>query len=113
MKEGEFGWTPLFVASVEGNMDCVQLLVKAGAETSLFDNMEWTAFDHAVFRGHMKIAEYLKQHMDHSIIVSDLLKKSFPSPKKSRPLDFSKDETIKTYGHNYLKDECMVLLQLF
>lgn len=56
------GWTPLFIACIEGQLSVVKLLLEAGAEQNLTDIFGWTEKEHAVFRGHMKVAELLSQY---------------------------------------------------
>lgn len=68
------GWTPLFVACVEGFVPIVRLLIEAGADQGLFDFAGWTAKEHAVLRGHLIVAKLLsKQNFgEHSAIPSCL-----------------------------------------
>lgn len=54
------GWTPLFIASVEGHVGIVELLVRAGAIQEDKDLLGWTALDHAAFRGHITLAKKLR-----------------------------------------------------
>lgn len=60
------GWTPLIVASVEGHVRIVQLLVHAGAAQEYKDLLGWTAIDHAAFRGHITLAKELQQNQAES-----------------------------------------------
>ena len=53
------GWTPLFIACVNGHLAIVKVLLEAGAERRVCDLAGWTEKEHAVFRGHMKVAELL------------------------------------------------------
>ena len=53
------GWTPLCIACINGHLPIVKLLLEAGAERRLCDLAGWTEKEHAVFRGHMKVAELL------------------------------------------------------
>ena len=53
------GWTPLFIACINGYLPIVRLLLEAGAEQRLCDLAGWTEKEHAVFRGHMKVAKLL------------------------------------------------------
>ena len=54
-------WTPLIVASVEGHVRIVQLLIHAGAAQEYQDLLGWTAMDHAAFRGHIALAKKLRE----------------------------------------------------
>ena len=53
------GWTPLCIACINGHLPIVNLLLEAGAERRLCDLAGWTEKEHAVFRGHMKVAGLL------------------------------------------------------
>ena len=56
------GWTPLFIACINGHLIIVRLLLEAGAEQGMCDLAGWTEKEHAVYRGHMKVAEMLAAH---------------------------------------------------
>ncbi|KAL7921341.1 Glycerophosphoryl diester phosphodiesterase family domain-containing protein [Trichoderma austrokoningii] len=51
------GWTPLMVACANGHGEVVSRLLEAGADSEKCDALGWTAREHAVFRGHLGIAE--------------------------------------------------------
>ena len=53
------GWTPLFIACVEGHLSIVKLLIEAGANQHKLDCFGWTAKEHAAFRGYLQIAVLL------------------------------------------------------
>ncbi len=53
------GWTPLFIACINGRLPIVKLLLEAGAKQRPCDLAGWTEKECAVFRGHMKVAELL------------------------------------------------------
>lgn len=56
-KDPAHGWTALFVASIGGYTSIVELLLDAGAQQDIVDLAGWTAKEHAVFRGHLSLAE--------------------------------------------------------
>lgn len=56
------GWTPLFIACINDHLNIVKLLLEAGAEQGMCDLAGWTEREHAVYRGHMKVAEMLAAH---------------------------------------------------
>lgn len=55
------GWTPLIVASMEGHVRIVHILIDAGATQEYKDLSGWTAIDHAAFRGHIALAKKLRE----------------------------------------------------
>lgn len=61
------GWTPLFIACVEGHHTIVELLLKSGASQDLYDHHSWTAKEHAALRGHLHVAEMLKSWDTHHL----------------------------------------------
>lgn len=58
--ESSYGWTPLFVASVEGHERVCELLIKAGCDIAKVDESGWTAMEHACLRGHLDIMRLTK-----------------------------------------------------
>ncbi|KAH9845390.1 glycerophosphocholine phosphodiesterase GDE1-like [Teratosphaeria destructans] len=130
LAEKTYGWTPLFIACVDGHLDVVKLLVEKGAHISNKDYSGWTPQEHAALRGHLAIAQYLAQFTpppslnsspDISAQAYGALTNGSLEDRKSKGL--SKDvvngngtvkapEPVKTFGHRYLTDESMVLVSL-
>jgi CDK inhibitor PHO81 len=54
------GWTSLFFASSEGHLDCVKVLLDAGCKVDIVDDSGWLAFTYSLYRGHLKVAEFLE-----------------------------------------------------
>ncbi|EPZ36102.1 hypothetical protein O9G_003674 [Rozella allomycis CSF55] len=52
-------WTPLFHAVSEGHYDCVKYLVENNCQVNIKDENGWDCFTHALFKGHLTIAELL------------------------------------------------------
>lgn len=58
--ETVFGWTPVFVAAVDGYEEIVKLLNKYGCNIERVDESGWTAMEHACLRGHLDLADLLR-----------------------------------------------------
>lgn len=125
--EKTFGWTPLFIACVDGHLPIVELLVSAGADLDRCDLSGWTAKEHAALRGHMHIVNRLNEIAPRLKSPSlDVLAVRPSSPTQTASLEErgSKNltrenstyqkapEPVKTFGHRFLKKETMVLVSL-
>jgi ankyrin repeat protein len=53
------GWTPLFNASMMGNLEIVEALLAAGADVNARSFTGWTALKEAQMRGQQGVAERL------------------------------------------------------
>ena len=129
LTEKTFGWTPLHVASVDGHLSLVEVLITADAKLDHGDMSGWTAREHAALRGHIDIAQAIAD-------VSSMRTSIEPAPTQS---DFSNaasanksladrksntlangnvngnarsTEPVKTFGHRYLTKETMILVSL-
>lgn len=114
LTEKTFGWTPLFIAAVEGYTSIVELLMDSGAETDKIDNSGWYAHEHAFFRGHLDCGRRIfpPESPPTSSVISragspDSLSKS-PYPQKPD----QRLETVKSFGHRYLVGKSMVVVTL-
>ena len=58
-REDVHGWTPLMVASANGDQPIVQLLLQAGVDLKSRDHSGWSAKDHAAYRGRLSTAKSL------------------------------------------------------
>lgn len=123
LTEKAFAWTPLHIASVDGHLQVVELLVAAGAEINKPDVSGWTAREHAALRGHMDIAEFLAaaacratSTQEYSSSASeDSISTAASSPPSSSSLEERRSrgpEPVKTFGHRYLTNESLVLVSL-
>ena len=52
-------WTPLIIASLLGFTTIANILLKHGASVEHRDHANWTAIDHASYRGHVSLAKAL------------------------------------------------------
>lgn len=125
--ESAFGWTPLFVSCVDGNLGMVELLIAAGANVKRMDASGWTAKEHATLRGHVNIWRILDKLTrcadaansgDSNIHPSSAPSKSSSSTNlKSNGANGGsymarKQDVVKTFGHRYLTEESMILVSL-
>ena len=95
LAENAFGWTPLFVACVDGQLAMVQLLISSGADLERVDTSGWTAKEHAALRGHISIARLLAartvpQASDPTLVNSE------PTPPTSLPNSSASSTTAST-----------------
>lgn len=121
--ENTYGWTPLFIACVDGRLGVVNLLIETEVNLEKPDTSGWTAKEHAALRGHMDVAKALadvtaspcSSDTDSSSAHPSQFKKltdrrtngytNGNEPKRSL-------EPVKTYGHRYLTKESMILVSL-
>jgi glycerophosphodiester phosphodiesterase len=123
LAENSFSWTPLHVASVDGHLLVVELLIAAGTDVDKRDASGWTAREHAALRGHIDIAKRLHEASGHlSIDSDDSGSTASSSPPNTSSMEALRSqsannvarttELVKTFGHRYLKDESLVLVSL-
>ncbi|RMY59220.1 hypothetical protein D0865_02194 [Hortaea werneckii] len=134
LAEKTYGWTPLFIACVDGHFEIAKLLVQKGAIVSKKDHSGWTPQEHAALRGHLDIAKYLAQftpppslHSSPDIAaqtkggLNGALVNGALEDRKSHAV--SKDgangtgngkvsDPVKSFGHRYLTDESLILVSL-
>ncbi len=135
--ENAFGWTPLFIASVDGHLGIVELLIAAEADLDKMDTSGWTAKEHAALRGHMNIARLLAattiapygSDSEASTVnspspPSSVFNSCSPPSSNGSIADRKSNlatssnaavrttEPVKTFGHRYLTKETMVLVSL-
>lgn len=129
LAENMYGWTPLFVAAVEGKTEVVEVLLEVGgSEVDKLDISGWTATEHAALRGHLDISRIL---VARNAKIPELISESgTPSPPSSPenhiPVTIpngpfgrggstitSNPQSVKSFGHRYLKKrETMILVRL-
>ena len=57
---GDSNVTALICAAYNGDFDVVKLLISEGADLTIADK-DGTAFDNAMLKGHIEIAEFIKE----------------------------------------------------
>lgn len=89
-------------------MEITQLLLDGGADKNIKDSNGWTAYEHAVFRGHLEIGRKTKPDIISKPIkpVTDGSK----SPTTGRAKSLARPERL--YGHKYLTDQSMIIITL-
>nr|POE72216.1 glycerophosphodiester phosphodiesterase gde1 [Quercus suber] len=129
LAEKTYGWTPLFIACVDGHIKIVDLLIAKGAHISNKDFSGWTPQEHAALRGHLDVARRLAALTPPPSLHSSpelAAQNSSSAPNASslgdrRSNGVSKQPTtgnvkisepVKTFGHRYLTEESMVLVSL-
>ncbi len=66
--ENTYGRTPLIMACVMGNLQIMELLLQAGANSGPHDIFGWTAKDHASFRGYLVLAKTLIENISSTAL---------------------------------------------
>ncbi|KAI3323962.1 glycerophosphodiester phosphodiesterase GDE1 [Xylariaceae sp. AK1471] len=124
LTEKSFAWNALHISAVDGHLPVAELLVKAGINVSKPDSFGWTAKEHAALRGHLGVAGLLEPYTNPSPKGSSLGDSESRSRSSSPPQEISSLEDrksdgstritdpVKSFGHRYLKDECLVMLSL-
>ena len=130
LAEKTYGWTPLFIACVDGHLEIVKLLVHKGAHISNKDFSGWTPQEHAALRGHLEIAKFLAQFTPPPSVngspeisaqtnggLNGALANGSLEDRKSHAVskeavNAKGSEPVKTFGHRYLQDESLVLVSL-
>ena len=78
---------PLLLACIRGYLEIVMLLVEGGADVNFRDAKGWTAIEHAAYRGHLRIVEYLEPRtrgFARKSLRLGPLKKGYPSAPRLR-----------------------------
>ena len=127
--EKTFGWTPLHVACVDGQLSVVRCLIAFGAKLVKPDYSGWTALEHAALRGHVDIAQAIAVAIEVPVSlelqlgsdgypVGTSTTKSLTDRKPNLPVNGTATgpqrnmEAIKSFGHRYLTKETMILVSL-
>lgn len=126
LSERTYGWTPLFIACVDGHLSIVDLLIEAKADVDKLDWSGWSAKEHAALRGHIDLAMRLAEVTLSPILTADTTPGTVStSPPKTSGLTERRSnavatpnpnakipESIKEFGHRYLKDKSLILVSL-
>ncbi|PLN82049.1 GDPD-domain-containing protein [Aspergillus taichungensis] len=91
------GWTPLFVACVEGHAAVASVLLRAGAKQDLRDSLGWTAKEHATLRGHLAIADIMDAGNTDDLDRSRSGGPASVPPTKSAPTEQGSFQSDRSY----------------
>jgi glycerophosphodiester phosphodiesterase len=108
------GWTPLMIACIEGFTDIVEILLGSHANKETTDFSNWTAADHAVFRGFLDIGRRVAPSDPtlHAIVKPVSSDDESATPLKKPPTNKSVSRASRLYGHKYLTDVSMIIITL-
>ena len=128
LAESTYDWTPLFIASVNGAKEVIELLIEAGADLERLDSSGWSAKEHATLRGHLNIARLLAEvtalpELSHSETDASTTASSSPTTPPSFPerklypymgqtATIKTTEPVRSFGHRYLTDKSMIMVSL-
>ncbi|KAH7048619.1 hypothetical protein BKA57DRAFT_393716, partial [Linnemannia elongata] len=118
-------WTPLFYAASEGHVECVKILLEAGCNVNVVDELGKTPIYYAASEGHADCVELLVEAGGKieaiSIADSALASGALSSPPSMDDLDMDFIPSLslpppiipfRIYGHNYLDKKYQINLTL-
>ena len=119
-----YGWTPLVHAASEGNVECLQALLKAGVNPNILDEKDLPAMYYAAWEGHlacMKLLTPFNTRTRASPLVSQPLLGPQGSSSAPAPMALDPDAIpilelpppiipLRRYGHNFLDTKTVVQL---
>lgn len=124
LAETTYGWTPVFTSAVEGHLGAVKVLAAACTNLDQVDFSGWTAMEHAIFRGHVECGKLLRPHFPpgprstfNRVSKSKLFMNSnstydaLSKVNATKPVE-NAAALIKSFGHRYLKERCMIIVTL-
>ncbi|KAG6179494.1 anaphase-promoting complex subunit Apc3 [Claviceps purpurea] len=120
-----YGWTPLVHAASEGNVDCLQALLKMDVDVNILDEKGLPAMYYAAWEGHLECMKLLTPY-NTRIRASPLISQPLLEPigGSSAPAPMSLDSLdpdaipilelpppiipLRRYGHNFLDTKTVV-----
>lgn len=119
-----YSWTPLFHAASEGNVPCLETLLKVGVRADILDEKELSAMYYAAWEGHLECMRLLDS-ISATVATGWAVKKKSPALgpglTSSAPMPMSIDADgipdlslpppiipLRRYGHNFLDTKTFV-----
>jgi CDK inhibitor PHO81 len=117
-----YGWTPLVHAASEGNVDCLQALLKIGVDPNILDEKDLPAMYYAAWEGHLECMKLLTP-FNRRFRASPLVTQPSlgPMDSSSAPIPMSLDPDaipilelpppiipLRRYGHNFLDTKTVI-----
>lgn len=119
-----YGWTPLVYAASEGNVDCLQALLKVGVNAGILDEEGLPAMYYAAWEGHLECMILLAPSNTltrHSRMATQPSMEQMESSNAPAPMCLDADSIpvlelpppiipLRRYGHNFLDTKTVVQL---
>ncbi|KAJ4007084.1 phosphate system positive regulatory protein pho81 [Fusarium irregulare] len=117
-----YGWTPLVHSASEGNVDCLQALLKVGVDASIVDEKDLPAMYYAAWEGHLACMKLLTPFNTRPRASPFMVQPALgPMDSSTAPLPMSLDPDaipelelpppiipLRRYGHNFLDTKTVV-----
>ncbi|KAF5672435.1 ankyrin repeat nuc-2 [Fusarium heterosporum] len=117
-----YGWTPLVHSASEGNVDCLQALLKVGVDASIVDEKDLPAMYYAAWEGHLECMKLLTPFNTRPRASPFMVQPALgPMDSSTAPLPMSLDPDaipelelpppiipLRRYGHNFLDTKTVV-----
>ncbi|KYK61738.1 Ankyrin repeat protein nuc-2 [Drechmeria coniospora] len=116
-----YGWTPLVHAASEGNVDCLQALLKVGVDANIVDEKNLPAMYYAAWEGHLECMKLLTPFNPKSRMSPLVAQTLAPLDASTAPGPMSLDADaipilelpppiipLRRYGHNFLDTKTVV-----
>lgn len=117
-----YGWTPLVHAASEGNVDCLQALLRVGVDVNIVDEKDLPAMYYAAWEGHlecMKLLTPFNTRTKASPLVAQPCLGPIESSGAPVPMSLDPDAIpvlelpppiipLRRYGHNFLDTKTVV-----
>ncbi|CAG8482851.1 3018_t:CDS:10 [Gigaspora margarita] len=110
IREKYYGWTPLFLAVIEGHEETVAALIKSGVNFNIVDNSGWTPHMHALFRGHLNMKDILRPPRETILSSISANHNIMASPQDNRSQQESSTEVERE--RKYLQNQSLIFVTL-